>query len=343
MTRHDIVVVGGSAGGLDGIIELARGLPADLPASIFVVIHMSSSSPNYLGGILNRAGPLPAATVEHGEEFRPGRIYVARADYHLVLDSRRARAVHGPKENRFRPAIDPLFRSAALGYGPRVIGVVLSGGLDDGTAGLWAIKTRGGLAIVQDPDEADVPSMPESALRQTRVDYCLRLADMAPILTRLVTTPAAPDVFPVPDGLETETKIAMQEKALEAGLRELGEPSMFACPECHGVLLRLLQSGGGLRFRCHTGHAYTAAALLAELTDGVEVALWSAIRSVEESALLMEHIADHVRLSGDAATASLYARKAGEARARAESVRETVFRHEVISPEKLGTKPGGAA
>lgn len=276
---------------------------------------------------------------EDGEEIQPGRIYVARPDHHLLLEAGRVRVTRGPKENRFRPAVDPLFRSAALAYGPRVVGVVLSGGLDDGTAGLWAIKTRGGVAVVQDPDEARARSMPESAMRQSRVDHCVRLIEIAPILARLAIEPAADAKrFPMPEELEVETRIAMQDNALKAGLRELGEPSMFACPECHGVLLRM-KVGGGLRFRCHTGHAYTADALLAELTESVEDALWNAIRSVEESSLLMEHIASHVEETGDGGLASLYKRKAADARGRAELVRRVVMEHETMSEETLSEAP----
>src|SRR5262249_7731243 len=148
--------------GVEGVIEIARSLPADIPAAVFVVIHTAPSSPGYLPGLLNGAGPLPAAAAQDGEEVKPGRGYVARPHHHLRLGAGRVRVTRGPKENRFRPAVDPLFRSAALAYGPRVVGVVLSGGLDDGAAGLWAVKTRGGVAVVQDPGEARYRSMPES-------------------------------------------------------------------------------------------------------------------------------------------------------------------------------------
>jgi two-component system chemotaxis response regulator CheB len=265
----------------------------------------------------------------------PGRIYVAASDYHLLLEPGRVRVTRGPKENRFRPAVDPLFRSAALAYGPRVVGVILSGGLDDGAAGLWAVKTRGGVAIVQDPKEAPLRSMPQAALRRTRVDYCLRVAEIAPALARVAAEPAADArAFPVPEGLETETRIAMQDKAIREGVTELGEPSIFTCPECHGSLLRI-KAGGGLRYRCHVGHGFTADALLAELTESIEGTLWTAVRSVQESALLLEHIAAHMRDSGDIGLAVAYDQKAAEARQRSELVRRAVMGHESLSEGKI--------
>lgn len=335
MTGHDIIVIGGSAGGREAMIPIVSGLPAGLPASVFVALHTSPSSPGLLPEIFKYRGSLPAAHARDGEPVTPGRIYVAPPDHHLLLEAGRVRVTRGPKENRFRPAVDPLFRSAALAYGPRVLGVVLSGWLDDGAAGLWAIKVRGGVAIVQDPDEALARSMPESAMRQVRVDHRLRAADIAATLVELVTEPAADaGAFPVPEGLEIETRIAMEDKALNWGVADLGDPSLFACPECHGVLMRL-KTGGGIRFRCHTGHSYTADALLAEMTEVVEGTLWNAIRSVQESSLLMEHIAAHVRESGNIELALAYDRKAAEARERAELVRRAVMGHESLSKEKF--------
>jgi len=337
MPGHDIIVIGASAGGVAAATAIVGGLPEDLPAAVFVVLHISPHMPSHLAGILDRAGRIRAAQAVDGEPVTPGRIYTAAPDHHLLLEPGRVRVTRGPKENRFRPAVDPLFRSAALAYGPRVVGVVLSGGLDDGTAGLWAIKTRGGVAIVQDPDEALHRSMPESALRQTRVDYCLRVADIGPTLAMVSAELADTGEFPVPEGLEIETRIAMEDQALHAGFGDIGEPSLFTCPECHGTLLRM-KSGGGVRFRCHTGHAYTADALLAELTESVEGVLWNAVRSVQESSLLMEHIAAHLRGTGAAELAAVYDRKAVEAQGRAEFVRRAVMRHETLSGEKLADK-----
>ena len=335
MAGHDIIVIGGSAGGLEAMNVIVSGLPADLPAAVFVAVHASPHSPGLLPEIFNHRGPLAAAHARDREPVTPGRIYVAPPDHHLLLEVGRVRVTRGPKENRFRPAVDPLFRSAALAYGPRVVGVILSGWLDDGAAGLWAVKVRGGVAVVQDPDEAFARSMPEAALRQARVNYRLRVVDIAPSLAELASEPAADaGAFPVPEGLEIETRIAMEDKALNRGVLDIGEPSPYACPECHGVLMRL-KAGGGVRFRCHTGHSYTADSLLAEMTELVEVTLWNAIRSVQESSLLMEHIASHVREDGQADLAARYDRKAAEARERAELVRRAVMGHEKLSGDKL--------
>ena len=335
MAGHDIIVIGGSAGGLEVMKAIVSRLPADLPAAVFFVLHTSPHSPGLLPEIFNHSGPLPAAHARDGEPVTPGRIYVAPPDHHLLLEAGRVRVSRGPKENRFRPAVDPLFRSAALAYGPRVVGVILTGWLDDGAAGLWAVKVRGGVAVVQDPLEALAPSMPTTAMRQTSVDYRLRVADIAPTLVKLASEPAADaGAFPVPEGLEMETRIAMADKALQWDVAESGEPSLFACPECHGTLMRM-KVGGGVRFRCHTGHSYTADALLAEMTEVVEGTLWNAVRSVQESSLLMEHCAAHARENGQADLAALYDRKAVEARERAELVRRVVMGHEKLSGDKL--------
>lgn len=268
MQGRDIIVVGASAGGVEALSEIVAGLSADFPASVFVVLHSSAESPSVLAGILDRAGPLPARYAEDRERIEPGRVYVAPADQHLVIEPTRVRLTRGPKENRFRPAVDPLFRSAAQVYGPRVVGVVLTGGLDDGTSGLLAVKKLGGTAVVQDPRGAFVSSMPRSALEHVEVDYCLPLREIAPRLVRLVNSQAdeGEGVREVPEKLEIEVKIAKEDKATEAGVLRLGDPSLYACPDCHGVLLRV-DDAALQRFRCHTGHAYTLEALLSVMDE----------------------------------------------------------------------------
>ncbi len=319
----DIVVIGASAGGLEALRALAAALPADFAASVFVVLHTSAESPGMLAGILERAGPLPAVAAEDGERLRPGRIYVAPPDHHLLVEPGVVRATRGPKENRFRPAIDPLFRSAAQTYGPRVVGVILSGYLDDGTAGLWAVRQLGGTAVAQDPSDALVDSMPLSALRHVRVDYCLPLAEMAPLLVRLSREEAGEGGFEVPEETKIEVNIALADKALEAGVLKLGEPSNYACPECHGVLLQLKEEDR-FRFRCHTGHAYSLESLVAEIDESIEESLWSAIRSVEEKVILMRHLARHVREGENGEAADQFLRVAEAAQRRADLVRQAV-------------------
>ena len=237
---------------------------------------------------------------------------------------------------RFRPAIDPIFRSAAQVYGPRVVGVILSGYLDDGTAGLWAVKQLGGTAVVQDPSDALVDSMPLNALQYVKVDYCVPLSEMAPLLVRLAGEAAEEGVREVSEETKIEVRIAKADKALEVGVLKLGEPSNYACPECHGVLLQLKEEDR-IRFRCHTGHAYSLESLVAEIDESIEDSLWNALRSVEEKVLLMNHIAEHVR-STDNGAAEPFLRSAQVARRRADLVRQVIKEKEVSSAKSGDAK-----
>jgi two-component system chemotaxis response regulator CheB len=335
VSAQDIVVVGASVGGIEALRTIAGGLPKDFPASVFVVLHTAPEAPGVLADILDRAGALPAAYAAEGERVQPGRIYVAPPDRHLILEPNRVRLTRGPKENRFRPAVDPLFRSAAQVYGPRVVGVILTGYLDDGTAGLWAVKQLGGTSVVQDPHDALAPSMPASALNHVRVDYCLSVAEVAPLLVRLTSAPLGEEgVHEVPEEMEIEVRIAKEDAAIDAGVLKLGEPSNYACPECHGVLLQL-QEEKRIRFRCHTGHAYSVDSLLAEITGGVEDSLWNAIRSVEESVLLLRHMAEHLAGSEDGHTAEEFLARAREAQRRADLVRQAVMTEEQLNVAML--------
>jgi two-component system chemotaxis response regulator CheB len=327
---RDIVVVGASVGGIDALRTIVGGLPPDFPAAVFVVLHTAPEAPGVLADILDRAGALPAAYAEDGERIQPGRIYVAPADRHLVVEPNRVRLTRGPKENRFRPAVDPLFRSAAQVYGPRTVGVVLTGYLDDGTAGLWAVKRLGGTAVVQDPHDALAPSMPASAMRQVQVDHCMSVAEIAPLLVRLTGAPLGEEGgYEVPEKVEIEVRIAKEDVALDAGVLKLGEPSNYACPECHGVLLELKEEKR-IRFRCHTGHAYSVESLLAEISEGVEDSLWNAIRSVEESALLLRHMAEHLGEGENGHTAEKFLARAQQAQRRADLVRQAVMTQEQL-------------
>jgi two-component system chemotaxis response regulator CheB len=335
VTNRDIVVIGASAGGIDALKTIASGLPSDFPASIFVVLHTSPDSPGVLAAILDRAGVLPATNAQNHEKIRSGRIYVAPPDRHLILEPGKMVLARGPRENRFRPAVDPLFRSAAQTYGPRVIGVILTGGLDDGTSGLWTVKQLGGTTIVQDPNDALAPSMPESALRNVRVDYTLPVNGIAEALIQLTagSLAAQEEGRPVPEKLKIEVAIAKEDGADEAGVFKLGEPSRYACPECHGVLLQV-EEGESFRFRCHTGHAYSIDSLLSEIDDAVEDALWNAIRSIQERAMLLDHVAEHVRQrDGDERAAELK-EHAAATRKRADVVRNAVIHDDDAKPER---------
>jgi two-component system, chemotaxis family, protein-glutamate methylesterase/glutaminase len=293
MQNRHLIVIGASAGGIEALRELVAQLPADFPAPIAVVLHTAPQAPGVLHEILARSGALPAVSPSSGERLKSGHIYVAPPDFHLLIEPGMVRITKGPRENRFRPAIDPLFRSAAQVYGPRAIGVILTGNLDDGTAGLWAIKQLGGVAVVQDPDDAMFPSMAESAIRHVNVDHVVPLSAIGPVLVSLVRQPAAAETAHRPTNLDLEVRIAKEEDPIRAGVTHMGQPSTFACPECHGVLLQMKEAGR-VRFRCHTGHAYSAESLLAEISEGIENALWNAIRSMQEGALLMRELGTHV-------------------------------------------------
>jgi two-component system chemotaxis response regulator CheB len=330
-----LVVIGTSAGGIEALRGLIAALPADFPAPLAIVMHTSPQSPGVLHEILARSGPLPAVSPQQAERLTPGVIYVAPPDHHLIVEPLHVRPTKGPRENRFRPAIDPLFRSAAQVYGPRAIGVILTGNLDDGSAGLWAIKQLGGTAIVQDPNEALFPSMPASAIAHVSVDHVVPLAAIPALLVRLTAATAPePHSAPVPARLEVEVKIANEEDPLTAGVEHVGDPSIIACPECHGVLLQLKEAGR-IRFRCHTGHAYSAESLLAEIDESIEAALWSALRLMHEGGFLMREIATHLDAKHSPAGS-------GDLRARADELqrKSAVVRDLVTSaPTAVDTKP----
>jgi two-component system, chemotaxis family, protein-glutamate methylesterase/glutaminase len=261
---HDLIVIGASSGGIEALLRIIPRLPADLPAAICLVVHSSPHGPWLLPQILARRAALPVAPARDGEPIIPGHIYVAPPDYQLLVEPGHLRVVRGPSENHHRPAVDPLFRSAALAYGPRAVGVILTGALNDGTAGLLAIKRRGGAAIIQDPAEALFPGMPGSAQRTVAIDYCLPLADIAPTLARLARESVAEEgSYPMPAELALEHRYARGEAVTLERDGQLGQPTTLTCPECHAPLWEI-QDGGLLRFRCRTGHAFTAESMLAE-------------------------------------------------------------------------------
>ncbi len=336
---HDIIVIGASTGGVEALMRLARRLPGNLRAAIFVVLHLSPYAPSHLPQILSREGPLPAHHPVDREPIRSGRIYIAPPDRHLMIERDRIRVVRGPRENRHRPAVDPLFRSAALAYGPRVIGVVLTGALDDGTAGLQAIKRYGGIAIVQDPADALFPSMPESAMDYVQVDYCLPLAKIAPLLAQLVPTPAADDgddVTPTPN-LQYETNIAKMDAATLTSDERPGELAGFMCPECGGPLYEL-QEGQLLLYRCRVGHAFTGKSALTTQLEALEEALWSAYNTLRESALVAERLADDARRRGHDYVAVNMDRRAMQQQQRADVVRGLIS--ETIETEPEASEEG---
>lgn len=328
MAGHDIIVIGASAGGVEPLQELARGLPPDLPAAVFVVLHVPPSSQSILPRILSNSGPLRAHHAINGEAIEHGRIYVAPPDYHLLVERERIRVVRGPRENRARPAVDPLFRSAAYVYGTRVVGVILSGMLDDGTAGLAAIKRCGGVTVAQDPKEALYPGMPQSAMQNVSPDHCLRVARIASLLARLASVPAKDDAaYPVPEILKIETNISRLEESEMEDVEKIGALSAFTCPDCRGALWEL-RDGNLLRFRCHVGHAFSAESLMAEQSEELENALWAALRSLEENAALSRRMAARASERNHTISVMQFEKNARQVEQHAAVIRQVLHQNE---------------
>lgn len=338
--QRDIIVIGMSLGGVKAIKELIAPVSADIDASIFIVWHLAEDAEGLLPTLLASYGKLPAAHAEDGEKIQPGRIYVAPPDRHMLLEKGVIRLSRGPKENRFRPAIDPLFRSAAQSYGPRVIGIVLSGSLDDGCSGLWTIKSRGGLAVVQDPIDAEAPSMPINAIRSVEIDHTLSAKAIGEHLERWTSNSItdAPEVnMQESKKTEIEVKIAAEQNAVQLGVKEIGELSSFTCPDCKGVMLRL-KDGSIIRFRCHTGHAYTAETFLATVSKSVEDTLWTAERSLDELIMLLRYLAGELANRDESSVADLYTEKAADTQTRSDALREIIFEHLRVTAEELRVK-----
>jgi two-component system, chemotaxis family, protein-glutamate methylesterase/glutaminase len=336
VSGHDIIVIGASAGGVEALSVLVGALPAELPAAVFIVLHISADSPSLMPNILRRAGDLPALQPTDGMTIAQGHIYIAPPGQHMLIEPRHIRIVHGPRENRHRPAVDPLFRSAARSYGPRVVGVVITGMLDDGTAGLLAVKQCGGVAIVQNPAEALYPGMPRSALEHVPVDHCVPLAEIAPLLVRLAHEPVdAIDVAPAPSEIEQEMSVTTMDLAAMTSDDHPGTPSAFSCPECGGVLWEL-HDGALTRYRCRTGHAYSPESMVAGQSDTLEEALWVALKTLEESLSLSRRLAHQARARGQPLVAERFFERAQDAEQRIILIRQVL-----IKDAPLATDIGG--
>jgi two-component system chemotaxis response regulator CheB len=262
MAGHDVIVIGASAGGVEALSQLVAQFPSDLAASIFIVLHTAPDSPGLLAQILDNRGPLRATIPADGEPIEPGVIYVAPPDRHLLVKPGHMHLTRGPRENRSRPAIDVLFRSAAIAYGPRVVGVILTGLLNDGVVGLLAVQRCGGVTVAQDPADATYPDMPHNALKVVAADYVLPLAEMGAVLARLAGEPA-PAAAPAPLDIVAEARFAERGVEMSDGEVQLGQATSLSCPECNGPLQRL-ENDAVHRYRCHVGHAYTAESLAAD-------------------------------------------------------------------------------
>lgn len=327
--ERDIIVIGGSAGALKPLKTILGSLPPEFPASILVVIHMSADYPQIFEKQLSRWSALPASHPVDGEAIQRGHIYIARPDYHLTVESGRMRVLRGPRENRHRPAIDPLFRTAAREYGPRVIGVVLSGQNDDGSAGLYAVKQRGGIAIVQDPEEATVGEMPGRAVDYAAPQYVLRTPDIAASLISLAHVDPNETSMPKGKARKTNGRVKGDEpqENLQVAYFDEGEgtPSVFACPECHGVLWELKEKDK-VRFRCRVGHSYGTESLSKELSHASEAALWAAMRALEEKAAMQRRMAESLRL--DRKTAIRLRDQSSADQTNARLIRDMIFKRD---------------
>jgi two-component system chemotaxis response regulator CheB len=283
MVRRDLVLIGGSAGGLETLLRVLDGLPADFPATVLVALHIPPTGSGLLPTVIQRRSRLPVAFAADGDRIEAGKVFVAPPNQHLVVTPDALRLLRGPRENRHRPAIDPLFRSGAEAYGPRVIGLTMSGGGSDGAAGMVAIRQHGGYLIVQRPDDASIPMMPQSVLNVVAVDAQLASTEIAAHLMQLVPEPVVAELegSPMPHGDHQERAPRFIDSSVERA--QLGSPSIFSCPDCGGVLWEA-HDGAITRFRCRVGHAYTSESLLDAQNDVHEAALWTALRALEEKA-----------------------------------------------------------
>jgi two-component system, chemotaxis family, protein-glutamate methylesterase/glutaminase len=316
---HDIVVVGASAGGVEALRRLIGALDADFAGAMFVVLHLPTNAHSALPSILNRAGRVPVTHAVDGQAAELGHVYVAPPDAHLLVKPGRMQLLKGPTENGHRPAIDPLFRSAAEAYGGRVIGVVLSGVLDDGTQGLLSIAGRGGLTVAQDPDDALFPAMPANAIDTVPVDFVASAAEIGSAIQRLMRTPRpAPNDARAPGDDVTEL-------ALEGGgaLEMHGRPSRFTCPDCGGSLWDASEEEPG-KFRCRVGHSWTTAGLVERQALTLEQALWTALRALSERADLARRLRDQAAARNHDHGRELFHRQLEEYEQRADVIRDVL-------------------
>jgi two-component system chemotaxis response regulator CheB len=299
--KSHLVVIGASAGGVSALLELASALPPFFAAPVCMVLHVGNN-PSLLPELLRYRGPNHAIHVEDGQRLSSGTLHVAPPDHHVLVERETLRLTHGPKENHARPAIDPLFRSAALTWGPRVIGVILTGQMDDGAAGLKAVHDCGGVTIVQDPDTAAEPEMPRSALAAVSPDHCVPLAEIGALLQRLVGSRTPPAQAPVPKEVEREVAINGGDISMDH-LAAIATPSPLTCPDCGGGLWEV-KDARPLRYRCHTGHAFGAVSLHRAQQEHTEHALWSSVRALREREMLLRRVATMARTTGDEAQAA---------------------------------------
>jgi len=331
MANRDILAVGTSAGGVEALIHVAKGLPPNLPASVLLTIHLPSHARSALDDVLTRAGQLPASFAEEGEVVRKSRIYIAPPDRHLLLDGDRLSLGEGPRENNARPAVDPMLRSAAVCCGPRTIGVVLTGTLGDGASGLWAVRHAGGITVVQDPKDAAFAEMPLTALNRAKPDHIVRLADIPALLAKLAHQPAG-EAKPLPRSIGYEVEIA---RGGQSGMEEMdaiGRRSVLGCPDCGGVMWEIAE-GEVSRFRCHVGHTYTAELMSLALDENLRRALASATRALEERTALARKLYTQAMAGHHPLLAENWAQKIKEFEREADIIRNSTRRMDRIAAQ----------
>ncbi|MQW55040.1 chemotaxis protein CheB [Sinorhizobium meliloti] len=323
MSHRDVIALGGSLGAVAALKHLLGKLPANFAAAVFVVIHVGARGKDLLAEIFNAHSEIPVTTAVDGEVVERGHVYVAPADHHLLVIDGVIRLGRGPRENLARPAVDPLFRSVGLNYGPRSVAVVLTGMLNDGAAGLADLKRCGGVTVVQNPSDAVAPDMPMGALMASDVDYRAPLEGLAALLVELTGEEAGPPI-PVPAEIRLEVDIALGRQIGSETMLTIANPVPISCPACGGVLSQI-KSWPPLRFRCQVGHAYTSEALAAESESAVDEALRVALRIIEERVTLSEKMAQDAHRSGFAAAAAANRRRANEGREHAETLRRAII------------------
>jgi two-component system, chemotaxis family, protein-glutamate methylesterase/glutaminase len=331
MTRCNVIVIGASAGGVSSLMRLVSLLPADIDAAVAVALHVTETSTSALPAILTRQGQLEATHAIDGEALRHGRIYVAPPGFHLLVKRRRVRVVSGPHENGHRPAVDPLFRTAGRAHGERAIGVILSGSLDDGTAGLLAIKQAGGIALVQDPSDALFDGMPVSAIENVDVDFVGTVDALAGELRqRVAALASATGDTNMEDDEREDLDVVEMDRGTPDPDHWDATPSEFACPSCHGALFER-RDGTLVRYRCRTGHAFSPDALAAAQHDKIDEALWIALRSLEESSALHRRLQERANGRGQVRAAQRFLSRAVGLEARARIIRDVLADRELAA------------
>jgi two-component system, chemotaxis family, protein-glutamate methylesterase/glutaminase len=322
MRGHDVVVIGGSAGAIGALQELITHLPPELPVSLLAVLHLSHDATS-VPLMLRQADPYRVRFARDGDRLAPGEVLLAPPNEHLAVDQARVRLARGPRENFWRPSIDVLFRTAAVSHASRVAGLLLSGALDDGVAGLQAIQRCGGQVLVQDPEEAAYPDLPRHALQNVPGIRALRVRELAGEIARLASEPPGPE-SDIPPDLLMEARIATHptQDATDAAFREL-TPTVYTCPECSGPLSR---ASNGERYRCRVGHAYGSETLLDQTRHQIESSLWSAVRLHEQRATLSRARAVREEETGREHAAASYTARARESEQHAARLRELLVR-----------------